>query len=294
MPSHTAEFKQPLMSSVTRRLPVGAEPQPQGGVHFRVWAPAPHSISLVTERDGQRDDFALDRDAAGYGEAFVGDAEAGTRYWYRIDGELLPDPGSRWQPEGPFGPSMVVDAGRYNWTSAPSSGVSMRGQVLYELHVGTFTRDGTWRSAAAKLPLVARTGVTVLEVMPIAEFPGRFGWGYDGVFPYAPTRLYGTPDDFRAFVDTAHQLGLAVILDVVYNHLGPDGCVFARYSPDYFARRTEWGEGLNFDGRNAGPVREFFSSNAAYWVKEYRLDGLRLDATQSIHDGSDEHILALL
>jgi len=172
--------------------------------------------------------------------------------------------------------------------------VSMRGQVVYEMHVGSFTPEGTWKSAAEKLPLVARTGITALEVMPVAEFPGRFGWGYDGVFPYAPTRLYGTPDDFRAFVDAAHQLGLAVILDVVYNHLGPDGCVFARYSPDYFARRTEWGEGLNFDGRNSSAVREFFSSNAAYWIDEYRLDGLRLDATQSIHDTSDDHIVALI
>ena len=295
MSSPTAEFKPPLMSSVRRRLPVGAEPQPEGGVHFRVWAPTPHSISLITEQDGRRRDCALERDAAGYCETFVDDASEGTRYWYRVDGELLPDPGSRYQPEGPFGPSIVVDAGRYAWSSARSSGVSMRGQVLYEMHVGTFTREGTWRSAAAKLPLVARTGVTVLELMPIAEFPGRFGWGYDGVFPYAPTRLYGPPDDFRAFVDAAHQLGLAVILDVVYNHLGPDGCVFARYASDYFARRpTEWGDGLNFDGPNSGPVREYFSSNAAYWIDEYRLDGLRLDATQSIHDSSDDHMLALI
>jgi maltooligosyltrehalose trehalohydrolase len=134
----------------------------------------------------------------------------------------------------------------------------------------------------------------MVEVMPVAEFPGRFGWGYDGVFPFAPTRLYGSPDDFRGFVDAAHALGVAVILDVVYNHLGPDGCVFGRYSRDYFARSNEWGEGLNFDGANAGPVREFFSSNAAYWIDEYRLDGLRLDATQVMHDESDEHVLRLI
>jgi maltooligosyltrehalose trehalohydrolase len=170
----------------------------------------------------------------------------------------------------------------------------MRGQVIYEMHVGTFTPEGTWKSAASKLPLVARTGITVLELMPVSEFPGQFGWGYDGVFPYAPTRLYGRPDDFRAFVDAAHGLGLAVILDVVYNHLGPDGCVFAKYSPDYFGHSTEWGEGLNFDGRNSGPVREFFSANAAYWIDEYHLDGLRLDATQSIHDASDDHMLAVI
>jgi maltooligosyltrehalose trehalohydrolase len=281
------------MSSMIRHLPVGAEPQPGGGVHFRVWAPAPESISLVTEGPG-RGELALERDAAGYADVFVKAAAAGTRYWYRVDGALFPDPASRWQPEGPFGPSEVVDPRRYRWSTPSDQGTSMRGQIVYEMHVGSFTPEGTWRSAAAKLPHLAQTGITVLELMPIAEFPGRFGWGYDGVFPYAPTRLYGTPDDFRAFVDVAHQLGLAVILDVVYNHLGPDGCVFAQFSRDYFARATEWGEGLNFDGRNAGPVREYFSSNAAYWIDEFHLDGLRLDATQSVHDTSEEHILTVI
>ena len=263
-------------------------------MHFRVWAPATESVSLVIERNGQSRDVPLDSESDGYRAAFVEEAAPGTRYRYRLDGDLLPDPASRYQPEGPFGASEVVDPGRYSWTSVRSAGVSMRGQVIYEMHIGTFTPDGTWASAATKLPLLARTGITMLEVMPVAEFPGRFGWGYDGVFPFAPTRLYGTPDDFRAFIDAAHELGLAVILDVVYNHLGPDGCVFGRYSRDYFARSNEWGEGLNFDGPNAGPVREFFSSNAAYWIDEYRLDGLRLDATQAMHDESDEHVLQLI
>jgi maltooligosyltrehalose trehalohydrolase len=263
-------------------------------VHFRVWAPAPESISLVIERDGRRTDVPLDLQDEGYRAAFVGEAASGTRYWYRVDGDLLADPASRYQPEGPFGPSEVVDPGAYTWTSAVGPGVSMHGQVISEIHVGTFTPEGTWAAAVTKLPLLARSGITMVEVMPVAEFPGRFGWGYDGVFPYAPTRLYGTPDHFRAFVDAAHEHGLAVILDVVYNHLGPDGCVFARYSRDYFARSNEWGDGLNFDGTNAGPVREFFSSNAAYWIDEYRLDGLRLDATQAMHDESDEHILRLV
>jgi maltooligosyltrehalose trehalohydrolase len=292
MSTPTVEFNDSLMSSVKRRLPVGAEPQPQGGVHFRVWAPAAQSISLVIEAEGQQRDVVLARDGDGYCAALVPAASAGTRYWYRVDGDLLPDPASRWQPDGPFGPSAVVDPSGYKWSTPQSRDVSMKRQVLYEMHVGSFTPEGTWQSAASKLPLVARTGITVVEVMPVAEFPGRFGWGYDGVFPYAPTRLYGTPDDFRAFVDTAHALGLGVILDVVYNHLGPDGSVFARYARDYFARSTEWGDGLNFDGRNSGPVRDYFSSNAAYWIDEYRLDGLRLDATQSIHDTSSDHILA--
>jgi maltooligosyltrehalose trehalohydrolase len=259
-----------------------------------VWAPAPETVSLVIDRNGQPHDVGLETQPGGYRAAFVGDAASGTRYWYRVNGDLLPDPASRYQPDGPFGASEVVDPGRYVWKAARSAGVSMRGQVISEIHVGTFTPEGTWASAASKLPLLARTGITMVEVMPVAEFPGRFGWGYDGVFPFAPTRLYGTPDDFRAFVDTAHELGLAVILDVVYNHLGPDGCVFGRYSRDYFARSNEWGEGLNFDGPAAGPVREYFSSNAAHWIDEYRLDGLRLDATQAMHDESDEHIIVLI
>ena len=147
-----------------------------------------------------------------------------------------------------------------------------------------------------KLGELARIGITVVEVMPVAEFPGRFGWGYDGVFPFAPTRLYGEPDDFRAFVDYAHALRLGVILDVVYNHLGPDGCVLSRFSDDYFTNRyeNEWGEALNFDGPRSEAVREYFASNARYWIDEYHLDGLRLDATQSIHDASPEHIISVI
>ena len=262
---------------------------------FRVWAPAPASIALVVEEDGRQRDVPMERQAGGYYTALVAEAQAGTRYWYRVDGELLPDPASRSQPDGPFGASEVLDPDTYDWKASPVAPLTLRGQVIYEMHVGTFTGEGTWRSAAEKLPLLARTGITVVEVMPVSEFPGRFGWGYDGVFPFAPTRLYGTPADFRAFVDAAHLHGLSVILDVVYNHFGPDGSVFRRFSPDYFARHgTEWGDALNFDGPNSGPVREFFSSNAAYWIDEYRLDGLRLDATQSIFDTSHEHILKLI
>jgi maltooligosyltrehalose trehalohydrolase len=272
---------------------MGAEAQPTGGVHFRVWAPAPQATSLVIEGDGRHHDITLVQQEGGYHAAFVPDAGHGTRYWFRLDGRLTPDPASRWQPDGPSGASVVVDPSRFAWTMPEGPGVSMQSQVIYEMHIGTFTREGTWQSAASKLPLLARTGITMLEIMPVAEFPGRFGWGYDGVFPFAPTRLYGTPDDFRGFVDAAHQHGLAVILDVVYNHLGPDGCVFGRYATDYFARHAnEWGDALNFDGENAAPVREYFSANAAYWIEEFRLDGLRLDATQSIHDSSPEHILA--
>jgi maltooligosyltrehalose trehalohydrolase len=241
-------------------------------------------------------DVALAAEDGGYWSALVEDVGAGTHYLYRLDGQDLPDPASRFQPDGPFGPSQVVDPGIFQWSDEAWRGVSIRGQVVYEMHVGTFTQGGTWRTAMEQLPHLVDVGITVLEVMPVSEFPGRFGWGYDGVFPYAPTRLYGTPDEFRAFVDRAHALGLAVILDVVYNHLGPDGCVFSRYADSYFTDRyeNEWGEPLNFDGPDAAPVREYFGCNGGYWVEEFHLDGLRLDATQSIHDASDDHIITVI
>nr|MBA3916527.1 DUF3459 domain-containing protein [Terriglobales bacterium] len=172
-------------------------------------------------------------------------------------------------------------------------GCHLKGQVIYELHIGTFTAEGTWRAAADRLPQLAELGVTVLEVMPIADFPGKFGWGYDGVDLYAPTRLYGTPDDLRYFINRAHELGVGVILDVVYNHLGPDGCYLREFSDSYFSQEytSEWGDSLNFDGPDCGPVREFFIENAGYWIREYHFDGLRLDATQQIFDRSPKHIL---
>ena len=280
------------MSRVRRRVPVGAEVQPDGTAHVRIWAPDARETAVVVERGVE---VALTPEADGYRSAIVEDAGAGTRYRIRLDGQLFADPASRFQPDGPFGPSEIVDPARYRWRDAGWRGVRLPGQVLYELHVGTFTPEGTWAAAAARLPQLASTGITVVEVMPVAEFPGRFGWGYDGVLPYAPTRLYGTPDDFRAFVDAAHQLGLGVILDVVYNHLGPDGCVHRAFARDYFAGHgTDWGEALNFDGPRSAPVREYFASNAAYWIDEFHLDGLRLDAVHSIHDSSAEHIVALV
>ena len=285
------------MSHVSRRLPVGAEVQSDGATHFRVWAPKPREVSLVVEpASGGTLEVAPEREEGGYYSVLVPRANAGDRYRYRLDGTLFADPASRFQPDGPFGPSEIVDAGRYAWRDAQWRGATLKGQVLYELHAGTFTREGTWRAAMEHLTDLAHTGITTVEVMPVSEFPGRFGWGYDGVFPYAPTRLYGGPDDFRAFVDRAHHIGLGVILDVVYNHLGPAGCVFGQYSENYFARhyKNEWGDGLHFDGPCSAPVREYFMWNAFYWIHEFHLDGLRLDATQSIHDQSDEHIIAAI
>lgn len=292
-----------MSGNVQRRLPVGAEVQPSGGTHFRVWAPRCREVQVVLEGPSSgpaedKEELDLVRDSDGYFSRLIPSAGAGSRYRYRLDGgeELYPDPVSRFQPEGPHGPSEVVEPERFAWADREWGGVSIEGQVIYEMHIGTFTREGTWESAARELPELARLGVTVLEVMPVAEFPGRFGWGYDGVNLFAPTHLYGEPDDFRAFVDKAHALGIGVILDVVYNHLGPDGNYLPNFSEDYFTDRyeTDWGKAINFDGDASDAVRAYVLANAAYWITEFHLDGLRLDATQGIHDESREHILAAL
>jgi maltooligosyltrehalose trehalohydrolase len=278
-----------------RRWPVGAEVVAPGTTHFRLWAPRRRSVEVAVEGGGEPAFVELHAEGDGYfsGEAA---APAGARYRFRLDhGSRYPDPASRFQPEGSHGPSEVIDPTAFPWTDADWAGARLEGQVAYELHVGTFTPEGTWEAAAARLDRLADLGVTLLEVMPVADFPGRFNWGYDGVDLFAPTRLYGRPDDFRRFVDRAHALGLGVLLDVVYNHLGPDGNYLKEFSPAYFTDRykTDWGEAINFDGPDAGPVREFFATNAAYWVAEFHLDGLRLDATQNIYDGgAGEHILA--
>jgi len=187
-----------------------------------------------------------------------------------------------------------VDPALFRWTDHAWKGISPHGRVLYEMHIGTYTAEGNWDGAKRQLPALAETGITVLEIMPVAEFAGDFGWGYDGVFMFAPTRLYGTGDDFRRFVDRAHSLGLGVILDVVYNHFGPEGNCLEQYAFEYFTDRyeTDWGKAINYDGKSSKPVREFFASNAAYWISEFHLDGLRLDATQNIYDSSKRHILA--
>ncbi len=275
-----------------RWRPIGAEIVDEG-VSFRVWAPAHREISVVI--DGA--DCPLHAEG-GYFQGIVENARAGTRYRFRIDGgdTTYPDPASRFQPDGPHGDSEVVDSTAYRWNDRDWRGVDKNTLVIYEMHIGTFTREGTWRAAIEQLAAVRDIGINLLEIMPVHEFPGRFGWGYDGVDLWAPTHLYGRPDDFRAFVDAAHAHGLGVILDVVYNHLGPDGCYLSQFSADYFTKKyvNDWGDSINFDGRNAEGVREFFAENAAYWIEEFHLDGLRLDATQSIKDSSEENVLTLI
>ncbi len=240
----------------------------------------------------------LERDDDGYFAGTDMEARAGSCYRFLLDDDPqpYPDPTSRWQPRGPHGESCVVDPAAYRWHDDDWKGVTIDGQVIYELHVGTFTPEGSWASAARELPALADLGVTVLEVLPVADFPGLFGWGYDGVNWFAPTRLYGTPDDFRRFVDAAHGVGLGVILDVVYNHFGPDGNYLAPFSKHYFTHRhvTDWGDAINFDDEQAAAVRELVTSNARYWIDEFHLDGLRLDATQSMFDDSSPHIVTEL
>jgi maltooligosyltrehalose trehalohydrolase len=225
----------------------------------------------------------------------VEQAKPGARYRFRLDGkDAFPDPASRWQPEGPHGPSEIVAPDEYAWTDADWRGVGAEGQVLYEMHIGTFTPEGTYAAAEQHLPFLKDLGITLLELMPVNEFNGPFGWGYDGVNLFAPTRLYGSPDELRHFIDRAHALGLGVILDVVYNHFGPSGNYLSHFSPWYVSKRydNEWGDAINFDDEHSGPVREFFACNAEYWIREFHFDGLRLDATQCLFDASETHIVA--
>lgn len=263
------------------------------GTHFRVWADGRESVSVVV--DGK--EYPLSADTFGYFSGYVKGPAVGDTYTFLVDGKgPLPDPASRFQPRGPHGPSQIVDASKFDWTDSSWQGIKLKGQIIYEMHIGTFSAAGTWRAAAQQLPALADLGVTLLEVMPVADFTGGFGWGYDGVNLFAPTRNYGSPDDFRTFVNQAHALKLAVILDVVYNHLGPEGNYLPQFSEAYFTKEheTDWGAAINFYGERSGPVREFYLCNAAYWIKEFHLDGLRLDATQSIYDHSKDHVLAAI
>ena len=214
--------------------------------------------------NGRRFDLANEKDAGGYFSGVVTDAGPGTLYRFALDSGSFPDAASRFQPDGPHGPSQVIDPNAFRWTDKNWKGVAREGQVIYEMHIGTFTPEGTWASAQKELPELARLGVTAIEIMPVADFPGRFGWGYDGVDLFAPTRLYGRPDDFRPFVNRAHELASGVILDVVYNHIGPGRQLSEAILSNYFTDRykNEWGEAINFDGEGSGPAREFFISNA--------------------------------
>lgn len=275
-------------------MPFGARLH-EGGVTFRLWAPAARTAELAFYPGAAGKPLLrpAEADAQGWWECLVPEATAGSRYQWRIDGQLLvPDPASRQNPEGPHQPSAVVDPCQFEWDAA-WHGRPWHDTVLYELHLGTFTPEGTLGAATARLRELADLGITAVELMPLSTFPGRFGWGYDGVLPFAPHPAYGSPDDLKRFIQAAHRLGLMVFLDVVYNHFGPDGNYLAAYAPGFFSRTatSPWGAAINFDGPDSRTVRDFFIHNALYWVQEYRFDGLRLDAVHAISDDSATHIL---
>jgi maltooligosyltrehalose trehalohydrolase len=274
-------------------LTIGANLE-RGGVQFRVWAPTATRVDVVTFPEGARHRLRPERD--GYHSGRVARLKAHERYKYSLDGgPAYPDPASRSQPEGVHRPSEVINPKDFRWTDDAWAGVALDDLVIYELHVGTFTHGGTFESAIERLDAVARLGVTAIEIMPVAEFAGTRNWGYDGVGLFAPASTYGGPSALKQLVNAAHDRGLGVILDVVYNHLGPEGnYVGAVTGGRFFTDRhcTPWGDGINYDGPDSAPVRDFVLQNAMYWAQEYHVDGLRLDAVHAIIDESPVHILS--
>jgi maltooligosyltrehalose trehalohydrolase len=300
---HGQSFAAPRSASVNyqRRYPIGAEVISETETHFRVWAPKARRVDVMLEGAGRSrgtevpPTFSrLEKEDGGYFSG-VARASAGDLYRFRLDEaeKSYPDPATRFQPYGPHAASMIVDAKKFQWTDEAWRGLRMPGQVVYEMHIGTFTREGSWRAASSEFAELRDAGITLIELMPVAEFDGTFGWGYDGVNLFAPCHLYGTPDDLRAFVNEAHAHRLGVILDVVYNHFGPSGNYIDVYSGHYLTKRHEndWGDSINFDDPNSGAVREFFITNGRYWIDEFHFDGFRFDATQNIIDLSKEYIL---
>jgi malto-oligosyltrehalose trehalohydrolase len=263
-----------------------------GKVSFRLWAPGCEQVKVQIV--DFPDPLPMRTAGMGWHELTTSDAQAGSRYQFILpDGRRVPDPASRFQPADVHGPSEVVNPRSFNWRDHDWGGRSWDEAVLYELHVGTFTSEGTFQAVIERLEHIATLGVTAIEIMPIADFPGGRNWGYDGVFWYAPNSSYGRPEDFKALVDAAHARGLMVLLDVVYNHFGPDGNYLPLYAPAFFTERhqTPWGAAINYDGDHSGPVREFAIENALYWIEEFHLDGLRLDAVHTIIDDSPRHLL---
>ncbi|MFO0842205.1 MAG: alpha-amylase family glycosyl hydrolase [Gemmataceae bacterium] len=270
----------------------GALYQPPSSCRFLLWAPRGKRVTLRLVGPAYRD-VPMSPLPHGYFEARADGVGPGQRYWYRLDdGPDRPDPASRWQPDGVHGPSAVVDP-RFDWHDDGWRGVPLAELVLYELHVGTFTPEGTFDAAIGQLDRLRQLGVNAVSIMPVAQFPGGRNWGYDGVYPFCVQNSYGGPAGLKRLIDAAHQRQLSVVLDVVYNHLGPEGNYFRHYGP-YFTEqyRTPWGEPLNFDGPGSDAVRDFFLANARLWQEEFHLDGLRLDAVPWIKDFSAGHVLA--
>jgi maltooligosyltrehalose trehalohydrolase len=274
---------------------IGAVPL-NDATHFRVWAPKAKTVDVISPSKPVKI-AALKPTHSGFFEGVVRGLKSGDTYKYRLDGrDAWPDPASRRQPQGVHGPSEIVDLSRFKWTDRAWKGISADNLSVYELHVGTFSAEGTFEGVRKKLSYLKKLGVRAIELMPVADFPGRWNWGYDGVCAFAPARCYGTPCDLQRLVNAAHALGLAMLLDVVYNHYGPDGNYLGLYSDFYTSKKhkTDWGDGFNFDSAHNRPVREFFIENALQWIKNYHFDGLRLDATHAILDDSRPHFLAEL
>ncbi|HWM69035.1 MAG TPA: malto-oligosyltrehalose trehalohydrolase [Steroidobacteraceae bacterium] len=281
----------------TRRhgMPFGAEFTDDGRVRFRLWAPGARKVDLsLDDGKGVAQVLPMTRLDDSYYEVITEKARAGSLYRYRINGENeVPDPASRRNPEDVHGPSQVVDPTDFNWTDDGWHSRPWHEAVVYELHVGTFSPEGTFAGAQARLDHLVELGINVIELMPIADFPGKRGWGYDGVLQFAPESAYGTPNELKSFIAEAHKRSIAVMLDVVYNHFGPEGNYLGMYAPQFFTSRhhTPWGEAINFDGELARPVRDFFINNTLYWLEEYHFDGLRFDAVHAIMDDSKKHIM---
>jgi maltooligosyltrehalose trehalohydrolase len=274
---------------------LGATRGPSGSWRFAVWAPLREKVELHLQSERSHI-IPMRRDELGYYHASVDEASTGSKYLYRLDGAAeRPDPASRFQPDGVHGASQVVDPADFSWSDADWKGLSLEDSVFYELHVGTFTPEGTFTALIPHLDRLADVGVTTVELMPIAQFPGGRNWGYDGVFPFATQNTYGSPRDLQKFVSAAHARGLAVALDVVYNHLGPEGNYLSEYGP-YFTNHyhTPWGAALNFDGSQSDEVRYFFIQSALYWLEQFHIDALRLDAIHGIFDASASPFLAEL
>ncbi len=284
MPLHDSGFS----------MPFGATMLPAGGVAFALWAPGAAQVMLEHAALDQFTDHAMAADAHGWHRLDLPTARAGDSYRYRLpDGLVVPDPASRFNPVDVHGASQVIDPRTYRWHDGNWRGRPWHEAVIYEMHVGTFTPEGTFAAARNRLPYLVDLGVTAIELMPLAHFPGRRGWGYDGVLLFAPHPCYGTPDELRALVDAAHGLGLMVLVDVVYNHFGPDGNYLHAYCPPFFnpAHQTPWGAAINYDGALSATVRDFMIHNARYWIEEFHADGLRLDAIHAIRDESPQHIV---
>jgi maltooligosyltrehalose trehalohydrolase len=278
-------------------MPFGAERLENGSIRFRLWAPAARKIELCLIGSNASKQLPTEARENGWFELVTDAAKPGTLYRFRVDGtKEVPDPASRFQPHDVHGASEVIDPNAFEWHDNEWRGRPWKDAVIYELHVGAFTPEGTFSSALNRLDYLADLGITAIELMPVADFPGRRNWGYDGVFPFAPDSTYGRPDDLKRFIQRAHERGMMLLLDVVYNHFGPEGNYLNAYAPQFFTDRhhTPWGKAINFDGAESRAVRDFFIHNAVYWLTEFHFDGLRLDAVHAIIDDSEPHILTEL